>query len=103
MSEESRLRELFQQMKDADLARAPSFDGVLRRRSPMRYWLPAAAMAVAALVAVLWRPAPPEPASDLMAWRSPTAFLLEPPAPGLFEEPLKFSVPQEVFLCESCF
>ncbi len=95
MNDDQRLHDAFQASRVAERAEAPPFARVLagRRPKPRRDAAPAliaAGMALVLLtVAILSRGRGPNPAGDLelarqvMAWRSPTDFLLPASAPGL--------------------
>jgi hypothetical protein len=108
---EARLRGLFHRLAEREAASAPSFARVLGRARPprrgglFRLGLPAAAIAVFVLLAVLLPRAPKAPAPgaaagpagapSLAEWRSPTDFLLRTPASELLESvpPIPETVP----------
>lgn len=93
-----------------EAAMTPSFDSVLvRRRQPQKPALALVAVSVAGLVLVgltvtLHQPAPAPVEISLREWRSPTAFLLEPPGDVLlYVVPALGSSDAEVFSCDGCF
>jgi hypothetical protein len=106
MNDESSLRDLFRQVREADAVRVPSLGSILERRQrpKARFWIPAGALVLVGLIFLLWRPTTPQPPVSISRWRSPTAFLLETPErPFLRELPQIGQIHEEVFSCESCF
>jgi hypothetical protein len=99
MAEEKDLGRLFEELRRADAASAPSFRGVLGRRKirravsrPLLRIFAGAALAIAgALTAILLLPPGrrrPEldPAATIARWESPTDWLLRTPGRELLEE-----------------
>ncbi len=110
------LREMFQQARAADAAAAPPLDSVLARRPPgpaRRQWprglVPAlaasvAGLALAGLLVTFCPSSPPAVEISISEWRSPTAFLLEPPGElVLYGVPALGRFDTEVFSCDGCF
>ena len=111
------LREMFQQARAADAATAPRLDSVLTRRRlrglARRQWprglMPAlaasvAGLALAGLLVTFYPSSPPAVEISISEWRSPTAFLLEPPGEVvLYGVPALGRFDTEVFSCDGCF
>ncbi len=115
MQDENSLREMFQQARATDVAAAPGLEAVLGRRQRPRRFMPAfmaasvAGLAIVGLVMAGWlvtfyQPAPPPAEISISEWRSPTAFLLEPPGDVvLYGIPALGRSDTEVFSCDGCF
>ena len=100
------LREMFQQARAADAAAAPPLDSVLARRQWPRGLMPAsvAGLALAGLLVTFYPSPPPAVEISISEWRSPTAFLLEPPGEVvLYGVPALGRFDTEVFSCDGCF
>ncbi len=100
------LREMFEQVRAADVNAAPSLDAVLARRRRGRGLVlaPVAALVLVALVVTFKQQSPSPAEISIAEWRSPTAFLLEPPGDVvLYRVPSVGSSDSEVFSCDGCF
>ena len=103
------LREMFQQARAADAAAAPPLDSVLSRRRPRGLVRALAAvsvagLALAGLLVTFYPSSPPAVKISISEWRSPTAFLLEPPGEVvLYGVPALGRFDTEVFSCDGCF
>ena len=118
-AEDAPIRSLFARLRQTDAAAAPRFDELLgrparaaasRQRSRRRaVWALATAATAAVLLLVVLavdrdRRRAPAPSITLCAWRSPTDYLLEPPAASLVRGmPSIGRVDEEVFSCDRCF
>ena len=106
VKDDESLREMFEQARAADAAAAPSLDAVLAGRRRLRGLVlaPVAALVLVALVVTFNQQSPPPAEISITEWRSPTAFLLEPPGDVvLYGVPSVGSSDAEVFSCDGCF